>query len=133
MNVIISVKSENKYLLIKASGIITNQEEHRLLTDRFYTEIKKHRSKNSIIDLSETSFPLSFEFLNDIVEYYSKKLPEEVKYWRIAIVDESSYRELGKYWEFIANRRGFMGYKVFSSMKEAKKFMDVYVPYKPSA
>ena len=42
MNVIISVKSENKYLLIKASGIITNQEEHRLLTDRFYTEIKKY-------------------------------------------------------------------------------------------
>lgn len=95
--------------------------------------IKKHSSKNSIIDLSETSFPLSFEFLNDIVEYYSKKLPEEVKYWKIAVVDESSYRELGKYWEFIANQRGFMGYKVFSSMKEAKKFMDVYVPYKPSA
>jgi len=49
-----------------------------------------------------------------------------VKYWKIAVVDESSYRELGKYWEF-------MGFKVFSSMKEAKKFMDVYVPYKPSA
>ena len=133
MNVIISVKSENEYLLIKASGIITNQEEHGLLTERFYTEIKKHSSKNSIIDLSETSFPLSFEFLNEIVEYYSKKLPEEVKYWKIAVVNESSYRELGKYWEFIANQRGFMGYKVFSSMKEAKKFMDVYLPYKPSA
>jgi hypothetical protein len=120
MNVVVSAKPENEYLLIKVSGIITNEEEHRLLTKRFYLEIKGHNSNKTIIDVSETSFPHSFEFLNDIVEFYSEELPEEVKYWKIAVVDESSYRELGKYWEFMANRQGFMGYKVFSSMKEAR-------------
>jgi len=120
MNVVVSVNPENEYLFIKVSGIITNQVEHRLLTERFYLEIKEHGSNNTIIDVSETSFPHSFEFLNDIVEFYSEELPDEVKYWKIAVVDESSYRELGKYCEFIANQQGFMGYKVFSSMKEAQ-------------
>jgi hypothetical protein len=120
MNVVVSAKPENEYLFIKVSGAVTNQEEHRLLTRRFYLEIKEHGSNHTIIDVSEASFPNSLEFLHDIIAFYSEELPDKVKHWKIAVVDESSYRELGKYWEFLANQQGFMGYKVFSSMKEAQ-------------
>ena len=118
MGVVVSVKPEEEYLLITVSGIIKNEEEHRSLTKRLYLEIKGHSPSNIIID--ETSFPHSFEFLNDIVRFYSEELPEEVKYWKIKVIDESSYLELGRYWQFIANQQGFMNYEVFSSMREAQ-------------
>ena len=120
MDANISVRPEHGYLFIKVSGIIINEEEHRLLTERIYSEIKKHRSENTIVDVSEAQFPKSLEFLNDIVEFYAEELPLEVKYWKIAVVDESDYRELGKYWQFKANMKGFTGYKVFPSMREAQ-------------
>jgi hypothetical protein len=120
MDATISVKPDHGYLFIKVSGIIINQEEHRLLTERVYFEIKKHRSENTIVDVSEAQFPKSLEFLNDIVEFYCTELPPEVKYWKIAVVDESDYWELGKYWEFMAHKKGFTGYKVFPSMREAQ-------------
>lgn len=120
MDATISVKPENGYLFIKVSGIIINEEEHRSLTERVYSEIKKHRSENTIVDVSEAKFPKSFEFLNDIVEFYAKELPPEVKYWKISVVDESDYRELGRYWQFTAHKKGFTGYKVFPSMREAQ-------------
>lgn len=124
MNVNVSAKPGNEYLLINVSGIIANEDEHKLLTERFFLEIKKYNSKNTIIDVSETIFPQSFLFLNDIVAFYSEVLPEEIKHWKVAVVDESNFLELGKYWEFTANQQGFFGYKVFSSMKEAQVFIN---------
>lgn len=123
MNVNLSVKPENEYLLINVSGVINNQEENILLTKRFYHEITKHNSKNTIIDISETSFPHSIQFLNDIVTFYSEELPEDVKCWKIAVVDESSYLELVKYWEFAANQKGYTGYRVFPSIHEAQEYI----------
>ena len=53
MDAIVSVKPENEYLFIKVSGIINNTEEHRLLTERIYSEIRKDGSGNTIVDVSE--------------------------------------------------------------------------------
>ena len=117
-------KAENDYLLITAQGNIVDSEEHKLLTKRFYNEIVKYRFKRIIINVSKINFPISFEFHNDIFKFYAEELPSEIKFWKIAVVDESSYRELGKYWEFKANQNGYNNYKVFSSMSEALIFIN---------
>ena len=124
MDVIMLSKAENDYLLIKAQGNIVDPEEHKLLTKRFYNEIVKYRFKRIIINVSKINFPISFEFHNDIFKFYAEELPSEIKFWKIAVVDESSYRELGKYWEFKANQNGYNNYKVFSSMSEALIFIN---------
>ena len=124
MNVSMSSKVENDHLLIVARGDITDSEEHKLLTKRFYNEIVKYHSEKIIIDLSKINFPISFELHDDIVGYYAEGLPGEIKFLKIAVVDESSYREIGKYWEFTANKNGYDNYKVFNSMSEALIFIN---------
>lgn len=123
MAVTLSSKIENDYLLIVALGKIADSEEHKLLTRRFYNEILKYRSDKIIINVSNIIFPASIEFHDDIVDFYAKGLPNEIKFLKIAVVDESSYREIGKYWEFKANKDGYDNYKVFPSMNEALIFI----------
>ena len=101
------------------------KETWNYLNDLPDLQIKKHGSQKNIIDVTETSFPKSLLCLNDIVKFYTEELPDEMKYWKIAVVDESSYRELGKFWEFVANQQGFMRYKVFASIEEAQEFINI--------
>lgn len=124
MGVRVSSKVENDYLLIEAQGNIVDSEEHKLLTQRFYTEIVKYRSEKIIIDVSEINFPKSLEFHDYIVEFYAEALPIEAKFWKIAVIDESSYMLIGKFWEFKANKKGYENYKVFNSMSKALIFIN---------
>ncbi len=124
MGVTMSSKAKNDYLLIETQGDIVDSEEHKLLTKQFYNEIVKYGFEKIIIDVSKINFPSSLEFHDDIVRFYSEALPSEIKSWRIAIVDESPYREIGNYWEFRANQRGYESYKVFSSIAEAVIFIN---------
>lgn len=119
MNVSIAAKVEKGYLFIEAAGDIFDSDEHKLLTNRFFDEIMKHRCQKIIIDVSNINFPNSFELLNDIVDYYVKELPPEIRSWKIAVVDESSFKDLGDFWEFRAKHEGYYFYKVFSTMEEA--------------
>lgn len=124
MNIEITSKPEKDYLLITTSGSIENDEEHRMMTERFFYEIKKHGAGRAIVTVSEIDFPGSLELHSKIVNFYKDELPEELASWQIAVVDESDYREVGYFWEFLANAHGFIGFKVFASMDDARTYMD---------
>ena len=124
MDVSISSKTEHDYLLIETRGVILDSDEHKQLTLQFYNEIVKYNSEKIIIDVSKITFPKSLEFHSYIVEFYKEELPEEVKLWRIAVIDTSNYRELGKYWEYKANNNGYNNFKVFNSKPEAILFIN---------
>lgn len=122
MNVNISSRVEDDYLLIKSSGNIVDFKEHKSLMERFYSEVVKYGINKVIFNVTETQFPISLQVLNDIVDFYTVELPYELYAWKVAVVDDSSYRELGKFWEFRANQNGYNS-KVFSSIEEAQKYM----------
>ena len=124
MGVVMTTKIENEYLLINASGSIADQKEHELFTKRIFLEIKKSSLEKIIINVSKISFPVSLEIHQDIVAFYTEELPAEMRNWKIAVVDESDYREIGYYWEFMTQKQGIQNYRVFSSIKEARTYMN---------
>jgi hypothetical protein len=123
MDVTMSSNLENDYLFIEVQGNIVDSEEHKLLTKRFYNEIVKYDAQKIIVDVSKMTFPASLQFHNDIVKFYTEELPSRIRLWKIAVVDETNYREIGKYWQFKVNQSGFDKYEVFSSIEEARMFI----------
>ena len=123
MDLTLSTKKEEDFLLAKASGKIADSDELQLFTKRFYDEIVKYGFERIVIDVSKVDFPISLQLHDDIVSFYKEELPPEIRFFKIAVVDESSYKEIGKYWEFVAKQKGFDKYKVFFSMQEAHEFI----------
>jgi len=123
MAVDISVKIDNQRLVINAFGVIADHKGHERLTTQLFHEIKKHGIDRIMIDVSNIEFPTSLEFHNNIVDFYVKEMPAEMKRWKIAVVDESNYRVFGYYWEFLANEQGFLNFKVFASVKDADEYL----------
>ena len=107
MNFVLSAKPEYGYLLIKAAGRIFGIDEYKHLTDRAVAEITGHGIKKIVFDASLITWLHSFRLQSDIVDYYTVALPEEIRLSKIAcLVDEEAIGML-KFWEFIANRKGF--------------------------
>ncbi len=71
MNIFISSKIVDNYLLIEGAGNV-DIEEYKALPERYY---------------------------NEIVELLSKELPEEIKGRRVGFVLPFSYIHIAKYWE----------------------------------
>ncbi|MCA9732807.1 MAG: hypothetical protein H6696_16945 [Deferribacteres bacterium] len=123
MEIVLKSKIEKNYLFIDASGQITNQKEHEELTMLFYEEIKMQDFEKIIINVSKISYPPSLEIHKDIVEFYKSDMPAEIFGWKIAVVDESDYREIGYYWEYLTQQSGIPNFRVFGSLEEAKTFI----------
>ncbi len=75
MNITITSKIEDGYLLIEVSGSIADVEQLEELTVRFNDEIAKFGMKKIIIDERKTQFPMSVEHSVKIVEFLSRDLP----------------------------------------------------------
>ena len=125
MNITVTSKEESGYLLLKASGSIVNIEEYQLLVKRYLDEIDKYDIRNIIIDETKVRYEKSFLLQSDIINFFSNELPKEVKSWKVACVVDSQIEDVGKFWEYKAQKSGFNFYKVFTSIKEAKKYLNV--------
>ena len=90
---------------------------------RCLDEIDKYDTKNIIIDESKVKYEKSFVLQSDIFKFFPDELSEEMKSWKIAIVVDSQLEDIGKFWEYKANKSGYNFYKVFTSIEEAKKFI----------
>ena len=123
MNITISSKEESGYLLLKVSGNIVDIEEYKVFLKRFLDIKDKYDTKNIIIDVSKVKFEKSYVLQNDIFKFFPDELSEEMKSWKIAIVVDSQLEDIGKFWEYKANKSDYNFYKVFTSIEEAKKFI----------
>jgi hypothetical protein len=79
--------------------------------------------KKVIIDEQKTQFPRSLEYATELVKFFSETFPDEIRFWKIALVAASNFKAILDFWEFQANKMGY-GYKVFSSIEEARKFLN---------
>ncbi len=123
MNVSISSIMADNYLLIEAAGKV-DVEEYKALQERYYNEIVKYDITAIIVDESKMDLPDSLIAQNEIVEFFSEELPEEIKGWRIGVVLPFSYIHIAKYWERQANDSGYCGFKVFTSIEDACLFIN---------
>ena len=120
----ITENSKDDYLLIKASGCIAGLEEHKRFAVQCYDKIEQYNKTKIIIDISTLKVPKSLLILNDLLEFLSNRLPEDVRYWTIAIVTANSGLAIGKYWEYITNQNGYWRHKAFSTIEEAHNHIE---------
>ena len=123
MDVTIISKIENDYLMIKSSGSVVGIDEYILLQERYYNEIVSYGFTEIIVDESEMELPPSIMAQDEIVKFFSDELPEEIKRWKIAAVLPNNYIEIARYWELQANKNGYYSYKVFTSVDDARQFI----------
>lgn len=125
MNITISSRVEDNYLLIKASGSIVEIKEYKMLQKRYYDEIMKFGYKKIIVDESEMLLPKSLMAQDELVEFFSNEFPEEIKEWKLAAVMAEDYIIIAKYWEHQVNSNGYCGFKVFTSIEEARIYLNI--------
>ena len=123
MNVTMSSRVENDYLLIVASGNIACKEDYQLLLKQYCDEIVKSGLDKIIIDESKVQYAPSLVLQTDIVEFYSSgELPEQFKTWKIACVGPEDFMIFYDFWADAAKRSGY-DHRGFASMELACEFM----------
>ncbi len=131
MNVTITSKVIDDHLYINASGLAANIEDLKLLMRQYYEEILKYGMNSVMIDKRDVQFPMSLEPAVALADYCSEAFPDEIKFWKIAAVVSSNIMGIASFWEFQANQKGY-GYKVFSSVEEAREFLNGKKTVQPS-
>ena len=126
----ITVNSHDDYLLINASGYIADLDEYKQFAIQCYDKILQFGNTKIIIDINKVKVPKSLLIQNDLLAFLSDRLPEEIRYWTIAIVTHNRGMAIGKYWEFLSNQSGFHRYKAFASIEEAQTY--IQDPYRLS-
>jgi len=122
MNVTITSKVKDDYLLIKASGKVIDIEEWKLIGRRYYDEIAKHDTQKVIIDGLELQFPAHLLDMVHLVKFYKEELPSEIRRLKLAVVVDSKDKKIVDFWETYSHNRGY-SYRAFYSMEDARKFM----------
>lgn len=122
MNMTISTKVEDDYLLITASGSIADAEGLGLHTKRYVNEILAHGAMKVIIDETDVQYHKSLLDVIGLVESYSDVIPAELRSGRLAIVFNSDIKPIAEFWQFQATEKGY-DYKAFSTIEEARDFL----------
>jgi len=90
--------------------------------DRAYQEILKFDKEKILIELIETTFPLSLFDYSDLVKHYMNNLPPELKLLKIAVVISEVYKNIAEFWETVCNNKGFE-FNAFTSLHEAEVWL----------
>ena len=116
--------AKDEHLLLEASGCIADLEAYKQFATQCYDEIVHFGKTKIIIDIDKLKAPKSLLILNDLLEFLSARLPEEIRYWTIAFVTTNRGMAIGKYWEFLSNQSGYRRYKAFASIEEAQIYIE---------
>jgi hypothetical protein len=108
VNLVISAKKEDGYLLIEAAGRIFGLDEYKSLTYRIVEEITRYGVRKIVLDGSLITWLQSFRLQGEIVDFYTESLSEEIRLSKIACVVDYDNIGMMKFWEFTANEKGFV-------------------------
>ncbi len=122
MTIKISSSVEADYLLVTASGNVSNLDDMTELTMQIYQEIVSSTKQKVLVDQREYVPPDTLVWQADLVKYYSKDFPIELRQLKIAIVTAIENRSTADFFETYAVNRGY-NVKVFYSMDEAQEYI----------
>jgi hypothetical protein len=120
MNAKISSHKEKGYLLINTSGAIDDWKSFTLL---ILEEINHYSDKKIILDHRNLDYPAKLFNLAELVDFYHRDLPVDVRQLNLAIVVETTNCEVAKFWETYCNNRGYL-FSAFDSLENAEDWIN---------
>lgn len=120
MNITISSRFTEDYLLIESKGKLETSEELLKHSQLLYEEIVKNGAKKILINEPGTHFPLDLFHYFDLVQNYVESFPPEIRTLKIAIVIADEYKEVAASWEALCVSRG-LSFFAFTSFEDARE------------
>lgn len=122
MDITVTSSLKDQYIFIASAGRLEKKEDLFRHAELMYREINRYDKKVILIDNRNTIFPLNKLDYYDQIKYFSTNLPEEIRFYKLAIVMDPKYEEIGQFWETVAVNRGFQ-YHSFTSIEEAHNWL----------
>lgn len=126
MEIKVSSRQENNYLLIKGEGVVHNFEEWAYFSKLLSEEIAKQDLKKIIIDELDMDFPDDLDALGKLVDFISTQLPPEIKFLHLVVVMKPIYKRVGDTWQTEIDKRGYP-FRMTYSMEDARNMIHEFV------
>jgi len=122
MDIIMTSEDKGDHLMIRSAGTIESKEDLFRHSELVYQHVSKSDQRKILIDAIHTLFPADIAFVYEQVDFFSKNLPEEIRLLKIAIVVAPEFSGFGKFWEIVAESKGY-NYHSFISLEKARTWL----------
>ena len=122
MNIKISSTEKRGYLLIHVNGKIKDLQDWSWYAHRCYLEASKKDYSKILIDGRLLKLSPGGIDAREMVKSYVEEMPFEIRFYKLAVVLDPVWKQIGDCWEAESQKNGF-GYRVYYDIKEAIKYL----------